>query len=754
MLTNTQSTVANLQKIISDILTNKIMLPDFQRKFVWSDVDKQKKLVASILAKMPIGCFLELKGKSDEYVARKIGIKTQIKTETETQTNTESTQNESIPKEVYFLLDGQQRVTVLSVVFSSSIFLIAKKSKNLVDASLKRRFFIKIPKNYDQDTTVDLFGAKNLQFPNISEEKIPEFSTKDVFDLIVTKDYISNSNLASSPYIFFDSSSNKKIEIETLKSECNISNEPYLVPLFLLIEDKTDGTNCNALMLKKIIKSISDSIKDAISQNYESIENSTDADVFVKNVFSKDHLDSFLKDKNSEKTKQEIFESLLEAQAEEWRYKFFNYLKDCVNNMGLIEFKLEAHARDRAIDIYENLNLGGVKLDVFDLIVAKVGKKNTENFYSKIFNIVNNKKEYSADVLPETITVLYNKISNEYNATVSIYGMKEKEDLPKTFSKSFLNVMSLKYHIGKLNKKLTGDITNEKSKLLITPDFILENYEKVCVAVDRALFFFNMRCGIRKFTDIHYKLIIDIVAFVFLEDKNFKDKKIHNLLEAWYWAVIFSGEFDKDQKSQFVSHLSRLIDTIKNIGDSNKREWINTIKNNVLDVSNFADKNLLLLNNATTGGRIPKEHIEDLICQFYLAGTYQKLFDKEVRLYAFSNDSDKLQIHHIIPLSLNVISIDRSTSTKTLRDDKTYILNSPLNKIFITAEENTKIGNTSFANYKDKINSASKTELDLNFKTDDTKMSVNDIKDFLEFRFKQLRGRIANKINSNLDQIN
>lgn len=33
----------NLQEIIGDIENNKILLPDFQRKFVWTEEERQKK---------------------------------------------------------------------------------------------------------------------------------------------------------------------------------------------------------------------------------------------------------------------------------------------------------------------------------------------------------------------------------------------------------------------------------------------------------------------------------------------------------------------------------------------------------------------------------------------------------------------------------------------------------------------------------------------------------------------------------------
>ena len=61
---------------INKIKRNAIMLPDFQRNFVWKEEETQKKLVASVLTKMPIGSILLLKSKdAHEYFCKQLGAK-------------------------------------------------------------------------------------------------------------------------------------------------------------------------------------------------------------------------------------------------------------------------------------------------------------------------------------------------------------------------------------------------------------------------------------------------------------------------------------------------------------------------------------------------------------------------------------------------------------------------------------------------------------------------------------------------------
>lgn len=117
----------NLQEIIGDIQKNKILLPDFQRKFVWTEDERQKKVIASVLTKMPIGSILLLESNPSDYSSKIIGCKI--------------INHESTDKNVEFLLDGQQRITVLTNVFSNVIHNNCSKVSDLVSPTLKRRFF-------------------------------------------------------------------------------------------------------------------------------------------------------------------------------------------------------------------------------------------------------------------------------------------------------------------------------------------------------------------------------------------------------------------------------------------------------------------------------------------------------------------------------------------------------------------------------------------------------------------------------------
>ena len=97
-----QPTQESLEITISKIMKNKILLPDFQRQFVWKDEESQCKLIASVLTKMPLGSILLLRAQdASEYACKPLGSRVRL--------DTSKVQN----GQVEFLLDGQQRMTTL-----------------------------------------------------------------------------------------------------------------------------------------------------------------------------------------------------------------------------------------------------------------------------------------------------------------------------------------------------------------------------------------------------------------------------------------------------------------------------------------------------------------------------------------------------------------------------------------------------------------------------------------------------------------
>ena len=91
-----------LNAVFTEILNRKLILPDFQRDFVWKR-DQQGKLIASLMNDLPSGSFMTSQ-MPQSLTCRDCGLKNDY--------------FNSIPNAI-LLLDGQQRVTTLFNAFNN-----------------------------------------------------------------------------------------------------------------------------------------------------------------------------------------------------------------------------------------------------------------------------------------------------------------------------------------------------------------------------------------------------------------------------------------------------------------------------------------------------------------------------------------------------------------------------------------------------------------------------------------------------------
>lgn len=90
-----------LEDLLEDIDKNRLVLPDFQRDYVWiKEDDKIEDFIASVLSQLPIGSIITFKDNFNSFANKEIGFNKSIE------------YNDNFGK-VEFLLDGQQRITLL-----------------------------------------------------------------------------------------------------------------------------------------------------------------------------------------------------------------------------------------------------------------------------------------------------------------------------------------------------------------------------------------------------------------------------------------------------------------------------------------------------------------------------------------------------------------------------------------------------------------------------------------------------------------
>ncbi|RHQ89598.1 MULTISPECIES: DUF262 domain-containing protein [Clostridium] len=716
---------SNLVEIINKIEKNQILLPDFQREFVWKDEDQQKQLVASVLCKMPVGSILLLESDPDDYAAKVIGCsKKQVAT---TQIN----------GEVEFLLDGQQRLTVLTNVFSNIIHDNCPKVSELIaPMALKRRFFLKLPKWKDRpDKEEDWFGIGNLEFPiENPNTDLPPFLTSQILKYIHVESFNANDK---KPY-------NPAEKLTPLLDEyCTSFRDGYLIPMFLMATPIGKNKSSIVLRFGDIIEKVAKAIASEIKAAYRDYATTSEKDEFTKYIFADDADNIY-----SQLDKTQAFDDEVDARSKIWTSQIKEYLSSCINSIFLSQIVVEASQRARAIDIYENLNRGGVCLNTFDLIMARVAKVNKENFSSRMHKLMMSQKNYPEKVLPDKMRViLSSKIQNHtYNATenTGCYNASNN-DLNSKYVDIFLDVLSIYSYVPDLNPDtIKLDHIKKGFILNLKPEQIDQNCEKTITAIDRSMFFLQTRCGIRTLQEVNYALVVVLIAVVFLEDTYFYDRDVHDLLEGWYWSVLFSGEYDKDQNTTFINNLKNMLKTVKK---QLKTDWIESIKKNVFSMTNFSEKSLLLMDKVSED-RYPKRVMISFVCQYMLAQTYPDMFDSNKTVSVFSPDAANLEAHHVIPLGT---AKKVGEVTANIRKDPKHICNSPLNFVLITKEANKAISDDALDIYAKKITPGAKSALNItSYVSEDSASTSDKIHSILENRFDMLNGNVQTTINNKL----
>lgn len=666
----------------------------------------QCKLVASVLTKLPIGSILLLKSKNArEYSCKPLGAKDSIRPE-------------KLPSgSVEFLLDGQQRMTVLANVFSDAIFQLTPQSNNLIAPSaLKRRFYLAMPK-YGNNDFPDLFGLHSLMFPmRTPDSDEPEFLTQDIlpFIRVIPFNVIRDNGKCYNPY-----SRPVPKMLSELETYCPSAEEGWsYIPLYLLVEN--EKISLNHTTLNNIIVAIAKSVLTTKQLTLNEMLNAgqiNDARKYITDHLDVDIYNGYFDEACFEISASEIskeFTKVLEIQANAWASKMFAYLKSCITQINLSQISLEESQRARAIDIYENLNRGGVSLDIFDLIMARVAQATPEPFYQRLEKCVSSGTGYPvANISSDAVKKAYQTVAAQgnYHASENMQCYNsDKNEFPKVYLESFLNILSLicyekDYHD---DGYYTVEHLKRQRKLGLTAEQIDTTCERCCQAIDRACFFFQARCGIRALKEINYTLMVPIVGLVLDKDVCYTGENssaVFDLLEAWYWSSIFSGAYDKDQNQVMINDLNRLIANADAIATGMKSDitWIKQRQDMVLGVKGFSDVDFLMLSDAAND-EYPKTVLGNTICQFFLAEGYEDLSPDAaghtVQLSVFSEYASTLQIHHVIPLGSTGSVLG---STRLIRNDKRHYLNSPLNFMYITDHANHAISNKSLAEYTQMI---------------------------------------------------
>ncbi len=668
------SETIKLQNLIDEVTDKKLVLPDFQRKFVWEQNDMYG-LFSSVLCKMPFGSILTLESTDKEFSCKKLGAKPK-----------ECHEEIESGKQIEYLIDGQQRLTSLFAGFTTYYFSAFKDiPKKIAAPRLLEMYFIKIPAE-NNENSIDLFNAKKLSFDCNRENTENNYFSSEEMKQIISSEKISKIIKERKTEVFDLES---KADLDSIASYCtNNVDGFYRIPLQFILCNKGKIFRTYNKILEKIAISFSDE-----SENSEDLR-------------------------------------------EEWIDNVKKYLTKCLDELELNRIKVKNSDKSRAIDIYSNLNRGGVALNVFDLIMAKVGSVSKENFYDTLVGYIQSEYSYPEPIKNNPIIQI--AIPNNYHATKIAEVLSDKDDITAEYVNNFLNVLSL--YIAKIEKKdFSPDLIKQDKILNLDAKKIVSNSKKVCEALDRALFFFQTRCGIRKVSDINYKAQFAVVAYFFTDDDLFSDIRVHNFFEYWYWISLFAYMYPSNQNVMILNEIPYFSKYFESkFSDNSIFTRFKQYVEHIMDIPHYSDKSTIVMEHSAETETAPQAVFTKYVCQFYLTKGYKDFFDSNINLNFLYQDT--LQIHHLLPLGSDG-SLKVGESTAKLRKDKFNKYNSPMNMLYITKSSNTTISDWDYNRYSqdDRISKI------VNQLGCTTGFNIN-IEDFLSSRFDKFSSDVENRI--------
>ncbi|MFD1021103.1 DUF262 domain-containing protein [Thalassobacillus hwangdonensis] len=663
------NTTKSLRELFEDNEVGKLVLPNFQRGYEWKESDQQL-LLSTVLVKLPIGGLLVLEGRKGDFATRQLCYEDE-----------EFDQDENC----LYLLDGQQRSSTLRAVLSDLYGTIDQWETNYdqLYKKLRYRWFLNVTKIEDED----VFGYENLAF-----HKLDNLEPGQVIDNIEYKKIIkSNTNEWHHPS-YRVKKDGALLEGNVLKNEIakHAANEG-VIPLYELYEYSGHTNTVLELTLSKIARERVDELKALVSGGEKSLTELLGTK--LPEVYAYEHKEEYSEDE--ERDLNDAWSSL----ASDWKKDILQYLEGVIDQ-ELHVIQLPASEISRATSIYENINKGGKGLDTYDLIVAKAaaGHRTERTLTQRITSILNDEIQIPDSLVDQ----LRGSVQRQWASTQ--IGVMDDKKIINPIREQYLNLLSIFSHTEYGNfDDFKIDLIKKEKHLKLNSEQINQNTELTTQSLVRALAFLQFRCGKISINDLNYKLMILPIAYILSDDEKWNSRASLAKIEYWYWSSLFGGSYREKQNQICIEDIRKLYEWIN--GGQNPFEYRGS---KVLKSEGYSDRTVLMLMSEEREG-VPLA-IKNGVLEYVLS-TQPKDFNisKEVRLNPWdisrskevevSDDEVRLlrvHDHHIYPLGADY-SIERTA--KELREDKQHILNSPLNRTYISDYANGLIRDKNPSSY-------------------------------------------------------
>lgn len=664
-----------IKDLISKSEDKELLLPNFQRNYVWERGKNQKQLLTSILYDIPIGSLLTLNGESGFFATKELCVRQQFD-----DTSRDST---------LYLLDGQQRISTIKSIFFD-FFIDPEGWQDSFDnlyPLLRTRWFLRVIPKSDEP---DVFGWKKLKFDGVNDlsgytpGEIENFVEYEVLHLKKNDRWFHPEYKKNDWY-------NKESKLENKNNRkkiiCEEASKQGYVPLYSIIsnEDKMT-TKLHYKVLVKIAQKRVEALK---------------ADILDGKINREDILDE------CEYEDEESLEECWKSLESDWVNEVYAFLNN-INEKKIPIIELVKDEMSRAIYTFERVNKGGTSLSTYDLVVAKAAQNTREeSLTDRIISLINKEIE-----IPESLTkkLLGEKV-NKWNP--KNMDLIKDEELSNFMKNQYLNLLSIFSYLEyeKEIENITLEYIKKDKHLNIESSKINNNTEITVKSILRACAFLQFRCGIIRESNLNYQLMILPIAYVLRDDMLWNDEKTIDKIEYWYWVSLFGGSYRIAQNEQCIGDIIKLYKYVK----QNNNELTDR-KDRVMKVEDYSNYDTLIFRGQNN--KVPNA-VYDGVLQYILSKQPNDFVDANIKLNAWDIAEEKeyyssvkgknvtlnIQDHHICPLS-RVTKLGQST--KELRDKPHCILNSVLNRTLITSTANSIISDKKPEDYFKEVSDLAK----------------------------------------------
>jgi hypothetical protein len=681
-----------LGDLISEAERGTLLLPNFQRDFVWK-ADEARMLAASLLINIPCGSLLISKGQRKDFAARQVGKRASQSSTAETPTD--------------FLLDGQQRLSVVRCLFSDPFYQDWVQEWDSTFRSLAVRWAVRVRFS---GTDPDLFGLSDLKFTGLPPE--PDLLTDALISYSVTKTK-GFDNWWHPAFMASSSPAERDVKI----TEGAVADG--VAPMWLLTSDES-------AVLVQALRDIAEQRRRHLFAQYKdgTLDEERFADLLrhgeTWSGVSRDDVDERLRDRRSE-----------------WVQAVAAFLRD-VRSFRFSTIELTSDELPKAIAIYEAINRGGSPLTPFDLVTARFASSGStgEALQEQLREEIESwDPEIPVHLSTDTVTTAWSPADR-----VSLIN----GELTTPFKNQFLQILAINpLAQNPVGRALKVDEIKQQRVLRLSSEQIESGWRHSTRSVIQAWRFLQLRCGIKDEGSLRNKLLILPIAYVLgAQESGEPEASTLNKIEYWYWASVLTDTYTRSQNELAVHDAAALGDWVYGaISNPFKARG-----DQILAVDGYSSRATLLRQDDERVGADADLYLLQLVLAL---GGRDILEDRRL-----SAHQDDLHDHHLIPLGTATTVGQSSSEIRRSKDDETArLLNSPLNRAYILGETNLKIGSRALAQYMNGISDQVKSSL--YFSANDSFLQPGGGGDFLAwargvlgYRFDAIRTAAINRMSA------